>query len=237
MELRVSLERWLGNPLRQLVGSGRCLLCSCRNETLLCQACFGDLPWNHCACQACARPLPVAGTEQCRYCQRQKPPFDAAVAAFRYESPIDRSVHSLKYNADFLAARWLADCLVHAVHRSGRPLPDRLLPVPLHSGRLRRRGYNQAQELARHIGRALGVPVHANQARRQRATDDQIGKTAHERRRNVRGAFAIDESVRGHHIALIDDVMTTGSTLGELARSCRQAGATSVDCWVIARVE
>lgn len=237
MPLRDSFMRLLGEPLRQLVGSRRCLLCSGPCHELLCAACRADLPWNRCACPACARPLASPDLELCRYCTRRSPPFDASLAAFRYEAPIDRAIQGLKYNADFLAARWLGESLADTVHQSERPLPELLIPVPLHAGRLRRRGYNQAQELGRVVGRSLGVPLAPQLVRRKRATEDQIGKTAHDRRRNVRGAFAIDTSVRGQRIALIDDVMTTGSTLGELARTCRQAGAAQVECWVIARVE
>lgn len=237
MPVRDSFMRLLGDPLRQLVGSNRCLLCSGRCNDLLCGACRDDLPWNHCACRACARPVASTDIELCRYCTRREPAFDAALAAFRYEAPIDRAVQGLKYNADFLAARWLGESLADSVRHSQRPLPDLLIPVPLHAGRLRRRGYNQAQELGRVVGRSLRIPLKGELARRQRATDDQIGKTSHERRRNVRGAFAIDNAVQGKRIALLDDVMTTGSTLGELARACRQAGAAHIECWVIARVE
>lgn len=237
MPLRHSFGRLLGNPLRQLVGSRRCLLCQGRSAQLLCSPCDNDLPWNRAACRSCARPVPSIEIEHCRYCARRRPAFDAAIAAFRYEAPVDRAIQGLKYNADFLAARWLGEALATAVRDSDAARPELLIPVPLHAGRLRRRGYNQALELGRIVGRELGIALRPDLARRQRATDDQIGKTAHERRRNVRGAFAIGAGVRGRPIALLDDVMTTGSTLGELARTCRAAGATRVDCWVIARVE
>jgi len=223
--------------LRQLVGSRRCLLCANRCDELLCVACSQDLPWNRCACRVCARPLSAATIELCRYCARRALPFDAAVAAFRYASPIDRAVQALKYNADFLAARWLGDSLAEAVRSRGISAPDLLLSIPLHASRLRQRGYNQAHELARIVGRRLGVPVQAQLAQRSRATEDQIGKSAHERRRNLRGALVVDETVKNRNVALIDDVMTTGSTLAELARACRRSGAATVQAWVVARVE
>jgi ComF family protein len=181
--------------------------------------------------------LVSADVELCRYCTRRALPFDSALSAFRYAAPIDQAVQRLKYSADFLAARWLGDAMAAAARSRAPALPDLLLPVPLHRGRLLRRGYNQAQELARVIGRELGIANRPRLARRVRATADQIGQSAHDRRRNLRGAFAVDAAVRGKRVALIDDVMTTGSTLAELARACRAAGAIEVQAWTVARVE
>jgi ComF family protein len=233
-------ERW--RPLlRQLgdalFGRRRCRLCAGPAGAALCAACRDELPWNRVACTLCARPL--AGTEahRCARCSRRPPPFDAALAAFRYAAPIDRAVHALKYHARFDDARWLADALAEHARAHCAELPHLLIPVPLHHLRLRVRGYNQAHELAWRIGRALRIEAAPSLARRLRATADQIGQTAPARRRNVRGAFAVDPAVRGRHLALIDDVMTTGSTLAELARACRQAGAARIEAWVIARAE
>ena len=224
-------------PLRQLVGSARCLLCTGRSSRLVCPACTFEMPWNHWACHLCAAPVVSPDIALCRYCARRAPPFDAAIAAFRYAAPVDRAIQGLKYNADFLAAHWLAESIVSAVRSRQRVLPELLVPVPLHRSRIRRRGYNQAQELAKLVGRELGLGVKPRLAQRLRATEDQIGKSAAERRSNLRGAFAVHESIQGRRIALIDDVMTTGSTLAELARACRKAGAVTVEAWVVARVE
>jgi ComF family protein len=109
--------------------------------------------------------------------------------------------------------------------------------VPLHPRRLVARGYNQALELARRIARRMQIELAPHAAKRIRLTEDQIGKSAAQRRRNVRGAFAVTQSLDGQHVALLDDVMTTGATLGELARMCRKAGAARVEVWAAARVE
>jgi ComF family protein len=223
--------------LRRLVATPRCLLCAGRSEALICQGCRNDLPWNRCACPLCARPLAAPEMALCAACIRKPPPFDAAIAAFRYAEPVDRAVQRLKYGADFLAARWLGEALADVAGTRRPSSPDLLIPMPLHSGRLRRRGYNQAQEIARTVAQRTGIALHPQLAHRIRATDDQIGKTAVQRRRNVRDAFAVDAAVCGHRLALIDDVMTTGSTLSELARVCRQAGAKSVEAWAVARAE
>jgi ComF family protein len=182
--------------------------------------------------------LPLAGSSPhlCRRCARRAPPFDAAIAAFRYAAPVDLAVHRLKYGADFLAARWLGEALTAAVQTDRElPLPELLIPVPLHANRLRLRGYNQAHECARVVARSLRLALRPQLARRPRATEDQIGKSAAQRRRNLRGAFTVDAAITDRRVALIDDVMTTGSTVSELARACRRAGAAHIEVWTVAR--
>jgi len=117
-----------------------------------------------------------------------------------------------------------------------QPFPELIIPVPLHRTRLMRRGYNQALEVARIIKQSLDIRVDASLAKRIRATPDQIGQTRSQRQKNLRGAFAVDSGVKGKHIALLDDVMTTGATLSELARAARHAGAARIEAWAIARV-
>ena len=223
------------DSLRRLLSSSRCLLCAGPAAGLICPGCHDALPWNRRACVRCARPVASPEIAVCATCMRQPPPFDAAVTAFVYAAPVDRAVQNLKYGADFLAARWLGEALAGTLRTRAPLLPELLIPVPLHVGRLRWRGYNQAQEIARTIARRTGLAPGPHLARRVRATEDQIGKTAAERRRNVRGAFAVEAGVKGRRVALLDDVMTTGSTLAELARACRRAGAVSVEAWAVAR--
>jgi ComF family protein len=205
----------------------------------VCAPCRQDLPWNRCACPLCAPPQ-EAGPDGhsghvCAACAQSPPPFDAGWSAFRYEAPIDRAVQALKYHAGFRNARWLGLEMARALAQ-WPPLPQLLLPVPLHAQRLRLRGYNQALELTRTLGRELSIQVDPHAARRLRATVDQIGHSAAERRRNVKGAFAVKAApIKGRHIALVDDVMTTGSTMAELARACRKAGAARIEVWTAAR--
>ena len=146
------------------------------------------------------------------------------------------AIHGLKYHAGFLHAHALGTLMARELARRRAPLPQLLIPVPLHRQRLFWRGYNQAAELARAMTRTLGVAVDSGAARRVRRTDDQIGRSAAERRRNVKGAFALERPLDGLHVALLDDVMTTGATLAELARSCRHAGARRIEVWAAARV-
>ena len=116
-----------------------------------------------------------------------------------------------------------------------QPIPEVIVPVPLHRRRLAQRGYNQALELARWIGRGRGIPVAVRVCRRRRATAEQSGLSAGERRRNVSDAFIIDKSFSARHVAIVDDVMTTGSTLNELAGALRRHGVDYVTAWVCAR--
>lgn len=222
--------------LLQALLPGRCALCGGAARELLCAPCAAELPWNRVACPRCAKPQNAPAAFLCGRCTVKPPPFEQAWSAFRYAWPVSAAVHRLKYHADFRSARWLGGAMAQALSRRTEPLPELLLPVPLHHWRLHRRGYNQAVELAQALGRALSLPVEAGAAERVRATEDQIGKSAVQRRRSVKGAFAADPArLRERHVALVDDVMTTGSTLAELAAECRRAGAARVEVWTAAR--
>lgn len=191
------------------------------------------LPWNRLCCPRCALPQPH--DQPCRRCLRRPPAFDAAWSAFCLETPVRQSIHQLKYNARFLEARALGHLMAEQL-RTRESLPGWLIPVPLHRHRLWHRGYNQALEVGRTIAEHCSMQLLATAARRVRATADQIGMTASQRRRNVRNAFKVDIDLSGRHVALIDDVMTTGATLDALAQACKRAGAARVEAWCAARV-
>lgn len=224
--------------LRHLLAPPRCMLCRTPLASgLLCSGCEHDLPWNAPACPSCALPQKSTSSSAsiCAQCQKRSPPFDAAWAAFRFATPIRQSILDLKYHAGFMQARLLGEAMATQLAQRAAPLPELLLPVPLHTGRLRRRGYNQALELARVLAQRLDLDCDPRAVRRLRATADQIGQSAAARRRNLKGVFAVSPRVAGRRVALVDDVMTTGSTLAELARVCRKAGTASVEVWVAAR--
>jgi ComF family protein len=162
------------------------------------------------------------------------PPYSATTAAFVYAFPVDRLLPRLKFHADLAAGAVLADVMMPAFAAADRP--DVLVPVPLHRSRLRQRGYDQALELARPLARSLGLPVQADGLRRVRATGAQSELDARHRRDNLRGAFACDRRRDPpRHVALFDDVMTTGTTVAETARVLLAAGVERVDVWVVAR--
>ena len=192
----------------------RCEYCSAPGAAV-CTSCARDLPW------ANAGPPP----ENC----------DAVFTAFRLSAPVQAQIHALKYQAQLRHARQLGELMAHRLAARPEPLPQVLMPVPLHRERLRRRGFNQSLEIARAIERMLALHLWPRAARRTRNTEDQIGKSAVERRRNVRGAFALSQRLDGLHIALLDDVMTTGATLSELAKACRDAGAERIEAWALAQ--
>lgn len=212
----------------------RCRVCNgASGGALLCAPCTLDLPWNDSACIRCAVPLAAPGT--CPDCRRRAPRYDTAWAALCLQSPIQHGVHALKYHADLSQARLLGELMARQLVTRSAPLPRLLIPVPLHPLRLMRRGYNQALEIARVIAQRCDIRLRPDAARRLRRTEDQIGQSRAARRRNMRGAFAVDADLSQAHIALIDDVMTTGATFDELARACRYAGAARIEVWAAAR--
>ncbi|MEP6940450.1 MAG: ComF family protein [Rudaea sp.] len=222
----------------------RCLLCGACGDAPrdLCVACAGDLVRNRHACARCALPLSM-DAPLCGECLARPPPFDAAFAPFEYAHPLDLLLTGLKFGRSLAAGRVLADLWAHAIRNaladgSVAALPDVLVPIPLHRDRLRERGYNQALELARALGRDLGVPVVTNLLRRDRPTPAQTGLDAAARRRSLRGAFSfvpIAGKPLPTRIALVDDVMTTGATIRECARVLRKSGAARIEAWALAR--
>lgn len=235
MKLGVTVYNYLA-PLTRLIAPAQCRFCgsaSVSDEEDLCAACRAGLPWNAPACPGCALPsaLPVL----CAECQRRPRAFDTAWTAFVHAAPVRSAVVSLKYRARFDQSRLLGRLMADALARRPDPLPQLLLPVPLHRWRLMRRGYNQALELARAISKRLDIEVDASAAKRTRATPSQVKQTAAQRRRNLRGVFRMDRDLDGIHVALLDDVMTTGATLEELARAARAAGAARIEAWAVTR--
>ncbi len=207
---------------------GSCYLCRGAARALLCRECDADLPrLGGELCPRCALESPAGAV--CGRCLSQAPAYDATRAALAYEFPADALVHALKFRGELALAPLLAGLLVHKV-RTERV--DHVVPVPLSIGRLRQRGYNQAVEIARHLRpEALDVAL----CERTRDAPPQMELPYGERQRNVRGAFRCTRALDGARIAVVDDVMTTGATLDEIARTLKAAGAAHVENWVIAR--
>lgn len=214
-----------------------CLLCGQPGLSGLdlCAGCHRDLPHNRPACRRCAAPLPEPTAALCGQCLQVPPPFDRALALLRYSSPTPHWIQALKFNGRLEYARLLGELLAEVVGTELLIAPDVILPVPLHPARQRRRGFNQALELARPVARHLGLPIDTRHCRRQRATAAQAELGARERRRNVRNAFRIDEGLQAKRVAIVDDVVTTGHTVGELARALRRQGVQFIEVWSAAR--
>jgi ComF family protein len=203
-------------------------------EVGACRPCFADLPRNEPACRICGEPLPAdPGTLPCARCQARPLPLERVIAPLRYAFPVDVAIQALKYRGrlEYVAA------FTHSMLAACDRLPsgiDGVVPVPLHWLRQGRRGFNQALELARPVASELELPLVAPVIRLRR-TPAQTGLGAARRRRNLKGAFQVREPLDGCHILLVDDVMTTGATLFELARCLRRAGAAKVSALVVAR--
>jgi ComF family protein len=211
---------------------GSCLLCAADSPaSLLCRACTADLPKLPTAlCPQCSEETTLG--ERCGACLRDPPAFTRTIALFRYEFPVDRLVQALKYGHQLPLAAWFGFRLGERLAATDY---DLLLPLPLHPSRLRTRGFNQSLEIARVTSKALGTPMNPNLLTRIRATPPQAELPLKERGRNVRGAFECARDLEGKRILLVDDVMTTGSTLREAARILKLHGAGQITVAVAAR--
>jgi ComF family protein len=221
------IQRWLYPPTCVLSGS------RAEGPLDLSDACRAELEPNPEACRSCA--IPLSGGGLCGQCLQNPPHFDAAFAPFIYTSPLDALIVSLKFRGRINHALVLGHLMAEAIEQTQRALPQRLIPVPLHRSRLRQRGYNQALEIARPIARRFAIPLDFHSCQRIRATAAQSILPAAERRKNVRSAFQVTREIDASHVAIIDDVMTTGHTVNELARMLKQAGIKTVEVWVCAR--
>lgn len=215
---------------------GKCLLCraSIAAGQDFCTGCRTDLPWIDTSCPTCAAPS-ASSTARCGRCQRKPPAMNRTCAALRYATPVDRLIIALKYRRRLDTARALGKLLLSKLEMSdGRP--DVIVPVPLHPSRLRERGYNQAQEIARVLAGRLRLPLVTDAVRRTRATATQTTLPRAQRARNMRNAFAVrTKELDGKHVAIVDDVMTSGHTIDALAKALRRAGVNEISVWVVAR--
>lgn len=220
----------------------QCLLCGAAAEQAalpLCAGCDDDLPWLAGHCARCALPLP-APELTCGQCLRRPPAFHRVETPLRYAFPVDALITRFKHQANAPLGRLLGQLLErHLLHayEEGLPRPDRLIPVPLSRRRQRQRGFNQAQLLADWLAAPLDLPVDARLVVRTQDTPAQQGLDAATRKRNLRSAFALaaGAEVAGLHLALVDDVLTTGATAERIARLLRRAGARQVDVYCLAR--
>lgn len=215
--------------LASLLFGGTCFLCRGAASGLLCDACEAELPRLHPPlCPRCALPSPRG--EACGRCLVAPPHYDATVAALEYAFPADVLIQALKFRGELALAPLLSGLLKQRIAPGEKP--DCVIPVPLSRQRLKARGYNQAVELARYLGDSKLL---VSACERKRDTAPQLELPFEDRQRNVRGCFVSRESLDGSCVAVVDDVMTTGATLDEMARTLKDAGATRVVNWVVAR--
>lgn len=222
----------------------RCLMCGLPGgDGNLCPPCEADLPRMPRACLTCGLALEGENDGVCGPCLRKSPIWDGVTAALAYRFPVDVLVSRFKFSRNLACgdalSRLLAEKITGALREPGHTVaaPEVIVPVPLHRARHLSRTFNQSELLARHVGRRCGIPVDCRLLQRVRKTSAQSGLDARSRRKNTRGAFHCKyrraEGIR--HVALVDDVMTTGATLESCTRELKRAGIGTVSVWVVAR--
>jgi ComF family protein len=207
----------------------------------ICADCINDLPWLGHSCQRCALPLGDPDARFCGACAMRPPEIDSCYAALAYEYPVNRLVTGLKYHRKLAYARVLGELLAirmrEALHTGVVRRPAMLVPVPMHARRLAGRTFNQADQLGRWLSKDTGISLNTGLLTRVRNTPPQTSLSRAERLQNLRGVFRLNQTVDRQCVALVDDVITTGSTVRELARVLKQHGAAEVQVWAVARAD
>jgi len=236
------LSYWIKNFYSHLFPSS-CSLCkAATHNEAICSPCREELPWLQSACQQCANVLKddERASLQCGECLKKPPPYDNTLALFQYQPPVDNLILALKFSNKLEHAQLLG-CLMAEVimqHYTTQQRPELIIPIPLHNKRLRERGYNQALELARPLAKKMQIPLSLKDCFRVNETKPQAASIAAEdRRKNIKDAFVINFAVPVKHVAIVDDVITTGSTVSEFSASLRKAGVEKIDVWCCARTE
>ena len=219
--------------IERILPAQPCVLCGSKShDGLWCADCDKVLPYlDTPRCPVCALATP--GGEICGQCLKKPPMFTSTTAVFSYSFPLDKLVHAMKYGEQFSLAHAFAKKL--AWRHDQTALPDYLIPMPLHPSKLRERGFNQSMLIAATVANELDIKILPDSCIRVRDTPPQSTLPWKERDRNMRKAFRCDVDLAGKHIALVDDVMTTGASLNALADAAYLRGAKKISAWVVAR--
>lgn len=224
--------------LKHVLYPPRCLICngSGQKGQDLCGSCEQSLPWLKHACHQCALPLPDDSGDAsiCGRCLKKTPFFDFSLSLFSFEKEVVTLIHKLKFHGKLAVSRLFGDLLADTAVKN-LDKPDCLLPVPLYKKRLKKRGFNQSIEICRSLEKAWDIPIENNLVNRTRDTQSQTGLDAKQRKKNIRGVFEITGAIKYAHVAIVDDVVTTGSTVNELARILKKGGVKKVSVYSIAR--
>ncbi len=219
----------------------RCILC--KNTTHrpydLCLPCDKQLPILKHYCTRCANILPLKEQiPMCGHCLQHQPPFDETHGLFSYQPPIPKLILDLKFHHALTHAKLFGELLAEKILQEWykkEELPNAIIPIPLHRDRLKERGFNQATEIARPIAKALKLPLILHGITRIKPTNPQATLSAQARKNNIKNAFLIKHSFENQHIAVVDDVITTGSTIDEFCRQLKKQGARRISVWCAAR--
>ena len=215
-----------------------CVLCANHEggKLGLCGACQQSLPWH--ASPQCPQCGLLSDGLVCGSCLNASPSFDATHALFTYDYPLNRLLQHYKYKESLHLANTFASLFIEkkrSKYLNTSQKIDRIIPMPMHDTRLKQRGFNQALEIARRISKHMQIKLDYTSCQRTKLTPPQASLPLKERIKNIRGVFHCQQDLQGLNIAIVDDVMTTGASLNELAKTLKQAGAAHVECWVMAR--
>ena len=214
----------------------KCYLCltnqNITHERPLCDTCIYELPWNDHCCQRCAAPSEY-NIPFCRQCLTITPLYDNIVVPFIYQPPISYWIVQLKFYNNLRYNQLLGRLVSTRIYQKNRP--EVIIPVPLHVQRLKQRGFNQALQLAKVISNYTHIPIDYGYIVRYKNTPQQSSLNKRARLNNLRHAFTTSKKYTYNHVAIIDDVITTGNTIHELCRTLREQGCQRIDVWCIAK--
>ena len=212
-----------------------CLICNGKSleHLSLCQQCLDDLPLNKHCCTQCGIGIKDTHSTLCGHCQSNPPYYDTTTSPYAYDDAIKHLIIELKFKKKLINADLLGKLLAKAINPKEQP--DYLLPVPMHTKRLRKRGFNQAMELCRVLSRELSIPILSDTLIKTKTTTAQANLSAKQRKENLHNSFAIRKNIEASNIAIVDDVITTGSTMNEIAKILKKSDINKVQAWACAR--
>lgn len=232
--------RRLANRIKQFFAqafsSGVCLACGCEisHAQSFCEHCDHRLPRVDYPCSACGLPCPDK-KDICARCLLNPPRWQSMTAPYQYSGLLRNYLIQFKFSEASHISRCLCNHSIrHFAEQS--PRPEVLIPVPLHRERLLERGYNQALEIAQQWSMQLDIPIDRKALQRTRATSSQSGLSAVQREKNILKAFHYQPKQNYRHVALVDDIVTTGSTVNEITKVLHRGGVEFVEIWALARV-
>ncbi len=231
------VNNWI-NIIQDYLFPPTCILCGNRgfDSQDICTFCYNDLYKNIACCYRCAETIesPQLTPQLCGICIKKTPAFDETYAPYLHRGIIRYLIAKLKYNRQYKNARLLGYLLAKYLQKTAE-MPEVIIPIPLHKKRFRERGFNQSFEIAKVLSMRLGIPIDSKSCIRKRDTIHQIDLPVKQRHKNMKNAFAVIKQMNVDHVAILDDVMTTGSTVNELAIELKKSGVERVDIWVCAR--
>ena len=214
-----------------------CMFCgnSANSKMALCVNCHESLPWIMHACKGCATPL-LGEDIFCGICIKIPYGLSEICALFEYRQPIKYFISSLKFNHKLIYAKFFSKCFIESISKSKQvDLPQAIIPMPLHNKRIQHRGFNQAIEISRPIAKYFNIPLLRRCIIRTRHVLPQSDLSKKQRILSVKNIFSVAESKDYKHVAIVDDVMTTGSSVRSLIGTLKKSGIERIDLWVVAR--